>query len=39
MEDDSINVSNIINNVIRAVGAMSGELVFFLFLICINWVY
>ena len=43
MEDDSINVSNIINNVVRAVGALSSELVFFfvllfffLFLICIN---
>ena len=31
MEDDSIDISNIISNVVRAVGAMSGELVFFCF--------
>ena len=29
MEDDSIDVANIISNVVRVVGAMSGELVFF----------
>ena len=29
MEDDSIDVSNVISNIIRAVRAMSGELVFF----------
>ena len=39
MEDDSIDVYNVISNVVRAVGAISGELIFFLFLICINWVY
>ena len=33
MEDDSIDVSNVISNVVRAVGAMSGELVFFLFVL------
>ena len=45
MKDDLIDVANTISNVVRAVGAMSGELVFFfillifLFLICIDWVY
>ena len=42
MGDDSIDVSNIISNVVRAVGAMNDEFViflFFYFFICINWVY
>ena len=40
MEDDSIDVANVISNVVRAVGAMSGKLEFlFLFLTYINWVY
>ena len=42
MEDDSIDVSNVISNVVRGIGVMSGELVFFLFFyffICIYWVY
>ena len=30
MEDDSIDVFNVIINIVRAVGAMSGELIFFL---------
>ena len=29
MEDDSINVFSVISNVVRAVGAMSSELIFF----------
>ena len=44
MEDDSIDVSSVISNVVKVIGAMSGELIFFLFfyffiLICINWVH
>ena len=39
MEDDSIDISNIISNVVRVVEATSGELVIFLFSIYINWVY
>ena len=31
MEDDSIDVANVISNVVRAVKVMGGELAFFLF--------
>ena len=33
MEDDSIDISNVISNVVRAVGDMSDEFVFFFVLL------